>query len=83
MLLNQFKMKNIMICRDLNIGDRVNNIQKGRICTTYPLTDFKNYNGQERNNDISEGVIIDITPKYAVLETVLIENNGNVVAVRF
>lgn len=75
-------MKNIMICRDLNIGDEINNIQAGRICTTYPLQDFKNYNKEPRNNSITEGVIVDITPDFAILKTLLVKNNNEVCCVR-
>lgn len=75
-------MKNLAICKDLNIGDEVSNISNGNICSTYPLTDFKNYSSQERDNQIKNGRIIDITPHTAILKTILVENNGKVCCVR-
>jgi len=76
-------VKNIMANFNFSVGDRVNNITKGRACTTYPLNTFNYYNGQVRDNNITDGVVIDITPKYCLLQTLLVENDGRVVCVRF
>lgn len=65
----------------MKIGDLIT-ITRGDVCDTYPLSDFKNYNSQPRNNNMIEGTIIDITPKYALLKTILVENNDGVCCVR-
>ena len=77
-------MKNISICNnnDLKIGDFVHGIESGRVCDTYPLTDFKNYKNQIRDNEISKGVIIDITPKHVAFPTILVEYDDKVIAYR-
>lgn len=74
-------MENMFIDKDVKIGEKVT-FTKGIICTTYPLSDFKNYNGEQRCNNLYEGVVIDKTHKYALLPTVLVKNEDNVVCVR-
>jgi hypothetical protein len=76
-------VKNIMVCSDYAIGDKVTNIQHGRICDTYPLDSFLNYKGQERNNLIKEGVVLDIHDIQWCLKTLLIEKDGAVCCVRY
>jgi len=67
---------------NFKIGDKINNIKSSSVCTTYPLSDFENYKNQKRNNEITKGIVIDITPEYALLKTILVEYNNEVIAVR-
>jgi hypothetical protein len=75
-------MKDILTNHYFFIGDVVTNIVDSRVCTTYPLEDFKSYSGQIRNNNIGSGKIINITPKFAPLKTILVEKDNMVIAVR-
>jgi hypothetical protein len=42
----------------MKVGDDIQ-IKQGRVCTTFPLSDFNYYMGEERDNTMSEGTIID------------------------
>lgn len=71
----------LLVDKEVELGDKVS-FRKGSICTTYPLNDFKNYKGEDRDNTITNGVVIDKTHKYALLPTVLVKDNDKVVCVR-
>jgi len=67
----------------IQLGDKYKIQNRGSICTTYPLNDFENYDNENRDNEITEGMIIDILPLLD-MRTLLIKNDtGSVVVVRY
>lgn len=72
-----------MMKEDYKIAEQINDIRYGRVCTTYPLKEFKAYNGQKRNNYIGCGTVIDKTDQNTVFQTLLVQSEiGDVICVR-
>ncbi len=74
--------KQFLPTEKFKIGDKIKNITKGHICTSFPLDIFNNYKNEPRNNALTEGIIIDETHECFPLKTILVKNNNEVVAVR-
>lgn len=43
----------------MKLNDVIELNKRGAICTTYPLNEFRCYLGEERNNNIQKGMIIE------------------------